>query len=470
MNKIDTHSEASPAPVPEDHGHAGVSLTGSLKRASRMPWVWIVTAVSFLALTGSSGFRAVPGVMMDPLHAEFGWSHASISTAASVNMVLYGAVSPFAASWMEKYGIRPVITTALVLIAAGSGLPTLMSAPWQLTLYWGVLVGVGSGAVALAFVGTVTNRWFSRHRGLMTGILTAGSTAGQLIFLPLLAWLVGHTGWRIASLTVAAASLAVVPLVMFFIREHPKDVGQRPFGEDATSSAEEATPVEEVTDTAEPEFNPLGVTGPFRVLLAAGRTRPFWMLFTGFAICGATTTGLVQTHFIPAAGDHMMPQTVAASLLAMAGLFDLLGTVASGWLTDRFNARVLLFVYYGLRGVSLLLLPSLFAQTATPSMLLFAIFYGLDWVATVPPTLAICQERYGAASAVVFGWLWTAHQVGAGVAAIVAGMVRDQLGDYALAWYGSGALCLLAAVLALAIGRKIRSSSEVPHQLPKESV
>lgn len=474
MNELDTatHTPTDSDSAPQDHPRAGTGPPAGLSKASRLPWVWIVTVVSFLALTGSSGFRAVPGVMMDPLHMEFGWSHASIATAASVNMVLYGAVSPFAASWMEKYGIRPVVTTALLLIAVGSALPTFMSSPWQLTLYWGVLVGVGSGAVALAFVGTVTNRWFTRRRGLITGILTAGSTAGQLVFLPLLAWLVNHTNWRIASFTVAAAALAVVPLVMFFIREHPKDVGQRPFGEDPTTSPQDdTTDTPEATRTApEPEHNPLGVTGAFRVLLAAGRTRPFWMLFAGFAICGATTTGLVQTHFIPAAGDHMMPQTTAASLLAMAGLFDLVGTIASGWLTDRFNARVLLFVYYGLRGVSLLALPSLFARTATPSMLLFAIFYGLDWVATVPPTMALCQERYGSASAIIFGWLWTAHQVGAGAAAILAGTVRDQLGDYAMAWYGAGALCLLAAFLALAIGRNTTSVAPAALPHPKEAV
>ncbi|WP_310727875.1 MFS transporter [Streptomyces sp. N2A] len=476
MNKIDVPTETPSNSAAQERTRAGNSrATGLNKVSRRLPWVWIVTVVSFLALTGSSGFRAVPGVMMDPLHMEFGWSHASIATAASVNMVLYGAVSPFAASWMERYGMRPVVTTALVLIAAGSTLPTFMNAPWQLTLYWGVLVGIGSGAIALAFVGTVTNRWFSRRRGLITGILTAGSTAGQLLFLPLLAWLVDHTNWRIASFTVAAAALAVVPLVLFFIRERPQDVGQRPFGDDPTTAPKDDSPeraefAEPLPTAAEPEFNPLGVTGPFRVLLAAGRTRPFWMLFAGFAICGATTTGLVQTHFIPAAGDHMMPQTTAASLLAMAGLFDLVGTVASGWLTDRCNARVLLFAYYGLRGVSLLVLPSLFAQTATPSMLLFAIFYGLDWVATVPPTMAICQERYGSASAVVFGWLWTAHQVGAGAAAILAGTVRDQLGDYAMAWYGAGALCVIAALLALAIGRNATQAYSTALPRIKETV
>ncbi|AJE85961.1 integral membrane transport protein [Streptomyces albus] len=467
MDKLDTTAPDTPTetpdpattgPGPAPPAPASAANSPRPRGTSRLPWVWIVLGVSFLALTGASGFRAVPGVMMDPLHAEFGWSHASIATAASVNMVLYGAVSPFAASWMEKYGIRPVVSTSLLLIAVGSALPTAMGAPWQLTLYWGVLVGTGSGAVALAFVGTVTNRWFAKHRGLVTGVLTAGSTAGQLVFMPLLAWLVEHTGWRLASFTVAAAAIGVIPLVLFLLREHPRDVGQRPFGASEEEAEAEAAGTAEAKDPEvapdQADFNPLGVTGPFQVLWRAGRGRAFWMLFGGFAICGATTTGLVQTHFIPAAGDHMMPQTTAAGLLAMAGIFDLIGTVASGWLTDRFNPRVLLFVYYGLRGGSLLVLPSLFDRSATPSMLLFAIFYGLDWVATVPPTLALCQERYGAASAVVFGWLWTAHQVGAGAAAILAGAVRDELGDYASAWYGAGALCLLAAVMALAIGRR----------------
>jgi predicted MFS family arabinose efflux permease len=293
--------------------------------------------------------------------------------------------------------------------------------------------------MALAFVATVTTRWFVRHRGLVTGVLTAGGAAGQLVFLPLLASLVAKHGWRSAALTVAATALAVVPLVIFLLRDNPQDVGLAPYGAQGSAGAAAAAGRGGAAARA------------LNALAAAARTRPFWLLAAGFAICGATTNGLVGTHFIPAAHDHGMPETTAASLLALVGVFDVVGTIASGWLTDRIDSRLLLGGYYALRGASLLVLPPLFAATAHPSMLVFVIFYGLDWVATVPPTVALCREIFGASGPVVFGWVFASHQLGAAMAAAAAGMVRDKLGDYSLAWYVAGALSVIAALLSLRI-------------------
>ncbi|PZG09979.1 MFS transporter [Micromonospora craterilacus] len=411
-----------------------------MNRPVRLHPAWIVAAVAFVALVGAAGFRATPSVLLHPLHAEFRWPLATISAAVSVNLLLYGLTAPFAAALMDRFGIRRVVAAALALVAAGSGLTVFMTASWQLVLCWGVLVGLGTGSMALAFVATVTGRWFVHRRGLVTGVLTAGGAAGQLVFLPLLAILVSRYGWRSAALVVAGAALLVVPLVLRLLREHPADLGLPPYG---------ATEV-----VAPPKPAGGAAARAIGALAQAARTRPFWLLAAGFAICGATTNGLVGTHFIPAAHDHGMPQTTAAGLLALVGLFDIVGTVASGWLTDRYDPRLLLGAYYALRGGSLLVLPSLFGATTEPSMLVFIIFYGLDWVATVPPTVALCREYFGASAAVVFGWVFAAHQLGAAVAATGAGLVRDQLGEYTLAWYLAGTLSVGAAVLSVLLIRR----------------
>ncbi|MCO5999609.1 MFS transporter [Actinoallomurus rhizosphaericola] len=406
----------------------------------RLHRAWIVAAVTLIALVGAAGFRATPGVLIDPLRAEFGWPRGTIASAVSVNLLLYGLTSPFAAALMDRFGMRVVVSGALLLVAAGSGLTVFMTAPWQLIACWGVLIGLGTGSMAMAFVATVTSRWFVERRGLVTGVLTAAGAAGQLVFLPILAHLTHMHGWRSAAVTVCIAALAVVPLVVLLLRDHPADVGVPPYG------APEVVPKPHNTGAARRALGSL---------TTAARTPVFWLLAGGFAICGASTNGLVGTHFIPAAHDHGMPETTAANLLALVGIFDVAGTIFSGWLTDRADSRVLLGVYYALRGCSLLVLPSLFARTAHPSMLVFIIFYGLDWVATVPPTVALCREHFGLTGPIVFGWVFASHQIGAAAAAVAAGVIRDRLGDYAAAWYGAGALCLLAALLSVRIKRRV---------------
>jgi sugar phosphate permease len=405
---------------------------------------WFVAVVAFVSLLGAAGFRATPSVMLRPLHDEFGWSLGTISAAVSVNLLLYGLTAPFAAALMERFGIRRVVMGALLLVAAGSGLTVFMRQSWQLMLCWGVLVGLGTGSLALGFVATITGRWFVKRRGLVTGVLTAGGAAGNLIFLPVLATVTEHHGWRFAALTVAGVALLVVPLVWWRLRDHPAEMGLGPYG----------------GEYAEPKpIAPAGAARTaVRALRQAARTRAFWLLAGGFAICGATTNGLVGTHFIPAAHDHGMPETTAASLLALVGLFDIAGTIVSGWLTDRVDSRVLLGVYYFGRGLSLLVLPSLFAASAHPSMVVFILFYGLDWVATVPPTVTLCREYFGAGGPVVFGWVFASHQFGAAIAASTAGLLRDQLGTYNAAWYGAGALAILASLLSLMLfaGKKLK--------------
>ncbi|HZB29960.1 MAG TPA: MFS transporter [Streptosporangiaceae bacterium] len=415
-------------------------MSRAVRRFRTIHRAWIVAAVAFVALIGAAGFRATPGVLIVPLQDEFGWTRTATSLAVSVNLILYGLTAPFAAALMDRFGVRRITAAALALVAMGSGLTVFMNATWQLVLCWGVLVGIGTGSMAMVFAATVANRWFFRHRGLVIGVLTAGGAAGQLIFLPVLAWLADRHGWRSAALMVAVAALAVVPLVMLVLRDRPADVGLEPYGATGPVDAPPATGGTARTAAA--------------ALRAAARRKEFWLLAGGFFICGASTNGLVGTHFIPAAHDHGMAETTAAGLLALVGVFDIVGTIMSGWLTDRMDSRLLLGWYYGLRGLSLLTLPLLFADSPHPSMLVFVIFYGLDWVATVPPTVALSGEIFGPdRGTIVFGWVFAAHQIGAAAAAGVAGLIRTSLGTYTLAWWSIGVICLFAAGMSLSIGR-----------------
>ncbi len=420
------------------------------RRPRRLHPAWIVAAVAFLALVGAAGFRAAPGVLMVPLQQEFGWSTTVLSLAVSINLVLFGLTAPFAAALMERFGIRKVTSLALCLIGLGSALTVFVNQSWQILLTWGVLIGLGTGSMALVFAATIANTWFAKSRGLVIGILTAGSAAGQLVFLPFIAALAQNPGWRGASLLIAAGALAVVPLVLRWLRNSPADVGVLPYGAEVPSAEAAdadagATPPPATGDSANAAVRAL------QVLKRASKVRTFWALAAGFAICGATTNGLIGTHFIPSAHDHGMPETTAAGLLAVVGIFDIVGTIASGWLTDRFNPKVLLAVYYQFRGIGLLVLPLLLGSSVEPSMIIFVVVYGLDWVATVPPTAAICRSVFGADGSVVFGWVFAAHQLGAAAAALAAGFIRDATGHYNYAWLGAAAMCTVAAVISATI-------------------
>jgi MFS family permease len=378
---------------------------------------------------------------MLPLEDEFGWSRTQLSLAVTVNLLLYGLMAPFAAALMARFGLRKVTSVALLLVASGAALSTFATEPWMLVLTWGVLIGLGTGSMALVFAATVADQWFHKRRGLVVGILTAGSATGQLVFLPFIALLVTDQGWRQASLLVAGGALLVVPLVLVFLRNHPVDIGMTPYG-----AAD--------TYVYEPPARGNAVKLALSTLRRATKVRTFWALVAGFAICGATTNGLIGTHFIPSAHDHGLPETTAAGLLAIVGIFDIIGTIASGWLTDRVNPRILLAVYYAGRGLGLLILPFLLSATVQPPLFIFVVIYGLDWVATVPPTVALCREIFGKDGPIVFGWVFASHQVGAAIAATVAGVIRDQTGQYTAAWFGAAGLCLVAAVVSATITRR----------------
>jgi sugar phosphate permease len=417
-----------------------MSLASYLARRS-FHYGWIVAGLTFLALLIAAGIRATPSVLIVPLEQEFNWSRATISLAISINLVLYGLIGPFAAAVLEQIGIRRTMLFALALLGIGVSLTALMSAPWQLILLWGVVVGSGTGIIALVLGAIVVNRWFAQRRGLVLGILTASTATGQLVFLPLLASLVERCGWRAAVLTIAGVALAIIPLIGILMRDRPSQIGLRPFGDKT-----------EIPEVRQSRVNP--ITSTLQALGVGMRSRDFWLLSGSFFICGASTNGLIGTHLIPACVDHGIPEVKAASLLAVMGMFDFVGTTASGWLSDRWNNRYLLCWYYGLRGLSLIFLPFSF-DPHFYGLSIFAVFYGLDWIATVPPTVRLTTNAFGQEKAgVMFGWIVAAHQIGAATAAFGAGALRTWQGSYLQAFIMSGVLCLIAAVFVLQIGRR----------------
>lgn len=421
-------------------------------------YAWVVAGLTFLILLAMAGVRSTPGVLIVPLEQEFGWSRATISLAISVNLVLYGLIGPFSAALMGWLGVRKTVLASLAIVATGVALTPLMTKSWQLILLWGVVVGGGTGMTALVLGATIVNRWFSERRGLVLGILTASTATGQLVFLPLLAWIVKEVGWRQAALLVAGTAALVAPLVALFLRERPTDIGLRPYGE---------PPGAEEPPAPSAAGNP--VTVALGALRDGLRSRDFWLLAGSFFVCGASTNGLIGTHLIPACLDFGIPEVQAAGLLAAMGLFDLIGTTASGWLSDRWDNRVLLSWYYGLRGLALIFLPT-FLGSAAWGLPIFAVIYGLDWIATVPPTVKLTADAFGKArAAVMFGWIVAAHQLGAAAAASGAGAIRTWMGDYERAFLTSGALCLITAGFVLQIGRTRPAEAEVPAEQPLES-
>ncbi|MFT4436527.1 MFS transporter [Caballeronia sp. 15715] len=418
--------------------------------SGRLHYGWIALGVAFLVLLAAAGTRATPSVMMLPLEKEFGWSRATISLAISINLALYGLTGPFAAAAMQRFGVRRTLLVALAVLSGGVGLSALMTKPWEMVLIWGVLVGGATGVGAMTLAATVVTRWFSTHRGLAMGILTASSATGQLVFLPALAAIAERFGWRPVVLVIAVSTLLVIPLVAKFLPERPASLGLRPFGESA-----DAPPPAALTAR-----NPVAVA--FSMLKVASKKSDFWLLSGSFFICGATTNGFIGTHLIAMCADHGLSEVKGASVLAIIGVFDLFGTTMSGWLSDRFNARYLLFWYYSLRGLSLVFLPQAFGIDFF-GLPVFAIFYGLDWVATVPPTMRLVTDAFGKDSApIVFGWVVAAHQLGAAFAALGAGALRASLGTYTVATMISGAMCVLAAVMVLRISKTLRHFSPVP--------
>lgn len=418
---------------------------------SRIHYAWIVVAVTFATTVITAGTLGISGILLVPLQQEFGWDTSEVSSAFGIRLALFGLLAPFSATLLNRFGVRRMVAIALLVILAGLIGTLFTTTVWQFFLFWGLLTGIGTGLTALVLSATVATRWFVERRGLVTGLLSASNATGQLIFLPLLAGVTQSEGWRTTIIIACVANAVAMVLVVLFMRNHPRDVGLTAYGEtEPQAEAPAAAPDASIRSL---------FSTPVSVLREAAKVPVFWILFFTFFICGASTNGLIQTHFVPLCGDFGVVPVEAASILALMGLFDLVGTIGSGWLSDRFDNRWLLFWYYGLRGLSLLYLP--FSSFTFYGLSLFAVFYGLDWLATVPPTLRLIIQKFGRARAnVVFGWVFAGHQLGAAAAAYEAGLTRTLLGTYLPAFLWSGALCIVAAVLIIIVRKQPQPAAQ----------
>jgi predicted MFS family arabinose efflux permease len=416
--------------------------------SKRFHYAWVIAGVTFCVLLVTAAVRATPGVLMIPLEQEFGWSTAAISAAIAINIALFGLIGPFAASLMNRWGVRRLVLSALAVLTLSVALTVQMKTQWQFTLLWGFCVGAGTGITAMVLAVVVTNRWFEARRGVVLGLLSAANATGQLLFLPVLARFIQASGWRSAALAVAGVSGLVFVVVFLFMRDRPEDMGLKAYGwEPSLDEGRAAAPK---------------ALEPLPALHMALRSPAFWVLGGSFFMCGASTNGLVGTHLIPACHDFGIPEVRAAGLLAMMGIFDIVGTTASGWLTDRFSSRYLLFAYYSLRGLSLLFLPHTLA-TGGANLNWFAVFYGLDWIATVPPTVRLTANAFGRQNTgVIYGWIGAAHQLGASLAALVAGTLRTVVGDYRPSFWSIGVLCFLTGFVFLFCRAALERSAVTP--------
>ncbi|HEY8010942.1 MAG TPA: MFS transporter [Rudaea sp.] len=402
----------------------------------RLHYAYVVAALTFLTLLVVAGIRATPSVLIVPLEKNFGWSRDSITLAVSIGLALFGLMGPFAAAAMQRFGVRRTMIVALILLASAMGGSSFVTTPFGLILTWGVLAGIGTGTMAMVLGVTIVNRWFDKNRGTVLGLLTASTATGQLLFLPILAWVVAHHDWRVVVWIVAIAAIVLIALVALLMPERPADVGLYRYGGSADDTIDAV------------RGNPL--VAAFSALRIASRSGTFWLLFATFFICGLSTNGLIGTHLIAFCVDNGIPEVKAAGLLAMMGVCDIIGTTLSGWLSDRYDNRVLLCAYYALRGLSLLYLP--FSDLSFYGLGLFTVFYGLDWIATVPPTVRLTTQRFGNQLApLIYGWIGAGHQLGAATAAFGAGVLRVQTNRYVEAFLVAGTACLVAAMMALLI-------------------
>jgi len=416
-----------------------VSVARSRLVRGRIHYAWVIAAVTFAVIVITAGVRAAPGVLIVPLEQEFHWSRATISFAIGINLLLYGAIGPFAAALMDRFGVRRVMILAVVFSAVGVAASPAMHHSWQLIVLWGVVVGVSTGFIGAYLAAFIAARWFRAQQGLVIGILTAGNAAGQLVFLPAMAALATHAGWRVMSLALAGATIVLAPVLMLWMRDRPAEVGLAPYG-----STLAHPPMQKVPG------NPFTV--PFLALREGARTRDFWLLAGAYFVCGASTNGLIGTHLIPACVDHGLSEVVGAGLLAVTGVFAFLGGASSGWLADRYDNRILLAWYYGLRGLSLMYLPFAFDMSFY-GLSLFSMFYGLDWIASVPPTVRLLSRVVGnEKTGIMVAWITVIHQVGGAAAAFMGGLMRISFGSYVEAFMLSGLMCIAAALMVLFIG------------------
>lgn len=409
--------------------------------------------------------RSTSGVIIIPIEKEFGWTRATVSSASALSLLVYGFSGPFVAALIEKYGVKRMMTIGMIVLVAGTGATTFVQQAWQFILLWGIVVGSASGVFLTVLGTTISNRWFVKHRGMALGILTASGATGQLLFLPLLAYLSSNFSWRMAIYVIVGLGIMSLPLILLFMKNRPSDIGVAPLG----GKIEAENNGTNQNNNNNNNNNP--IRSAFAALKIGVKHVDFWLLAGSFFICGLSTTGLIATHFIPACMSHGIPEVTAAGLLSTIGVFDIIGVTLSGWLTDRFSSRWLLFWYYGLRGLALLFLPQALYMDSYMMLIVFAVFYGLDWVATVPPTVKLTMDAFGKEQGgIMYGWILASHQIGAGIAAFGGGLLFTIQDTYLWTFVLAGIFCLLATIIVLRIGKVKQLAMNFEHNAKADSL
>ncbi|MGG0656246.1 MFS transporter [Rummeliibacillus pycnus] len=407
----------------------------------KIHYSWIILVITFFSIIVAGIIRSSSGVFIQPFETEFGWSRPAISFAFAVGLFLYGFSGPFMAAFVERFGLKNVMLASMTLLSLGLVLTFIMNQEWQLVLIWGVMIGIGSGLFLTVLSTQIGNRWFVKHRGLAVGILTAATATGQLILLPVLASLIETYSWHHAIGLIFCLSIVMLIFILLFMKDWPEQVGTIALGmtvdENSIAHSDEKS-----------------TENPFKIvwdsLMEGSKSKAFWLLAGSFFICGLSTTGLIGTHFVGYCMSFGIPMVLAASMLSFMGIFDLIGTTLSGWLSDKIDNRWLLFFYYGLRGLSLLFLPIALNNNSITLLIIFSIFYGLDWIATVPPTIGLARREFGMKkSAMMYGWMVAFHQVGAAVAAYGGGLIYNIFDSYTWAFMLSGAFCALGSLFVI---------------------
>ncbi|MFJ7680572.1 MFS transporter [Peribacillus butanolivorans] len=410
---------------------------------NRFHYSWIILIITFFSIIVAGIVRSSSGVFIVPFENEFGWDRSVISLAFAISLFLYGLSGPFMAALIEVLGLKKMMVFAMSTLLAGVFLTFFMEHEWQLILIWGIIIGLGSGLFLTVLSPYVANRWFEKRRGLAVGILTASTATGQLVLLPVLAIIIENYSWRWAIGLIMVLSLIMLAIILLFMKNNPKEVGILPYG--LKEESQEANLVQ--------KKNPIVMA--FQSLIEAVRVKEFWLLAGSFFICGLSTSGLIGTHFISYCISFGLPVVTAASLLSFMGIFDLIGTTVSGWLSDRFDNRWLLFWYYGLRGASLVLLPFALQEGSIILLIIFSVFYGLDWIATVPPTISISRQVFGIEkSGIVYGWIFASHQAGAAAAAYGGGLIFKIFSSYTWAFFLAGIFCVLGSLFVILIKKQ----------------
>ncbi|NRG26617.1 MFS transporter [Bacillus circulans] len=393
-------------------------------------YAWIIVFVTFLTFLAVQGVRLSFGAFVEPWETEFSMNRGTISLISTLSFVIYGLSQPLIGRLVDKLGARLILSFSTFLVGISIFLTAFVTHPWQLFFLYGIMVSLGVGGASNVAATVVVTNWFNEKRGLAFGIMEAGFGAGQMLLVPGSLLLIHLLNWKMTVFILGAfLVLFVFPIVLLFLRNHPKEKGLVPIGGEI---AEDDSVPKKTLDTN---------TSIWNVFLK----RQFWFLILPFAICGFTTTGLMDTHLIPFSHDHGFSTSVTSAAVSILAGFNIIGILLSGIIADRWSSRKMLFLLYGIRALSIAILLSSHNSTL---LLIFAVIFGLVDFATVAPTQLLATQYFEEYSiGFILGWLFLSHQIGSALGAYLPGFFYNETGSYTISFYFSIIILVGAAIL-----------------------